>query len=478
MIRTKIPAAIFAFILFFGLLSSETYAFEENKYLVTCFYYNPCSSCEEESDITEFIFSLLSEEDNHREISFRMYNTIQTKNQELLKAYHRIYDVPLDKYVANPEIIIIVNDTWLSGYDAVEGYFSGEIKENHNDENKITYFYVEPCEACKKAQKIIDALTGNVIIEKYDISNFDNFELIQAYFIKFEVPQSDQIVPIVFVKEKYLSGAHITQENLIMLVEKEQDNDNEWNNEMDENKDTTTFEFMGVLLTGAVNGLNPCSISMFLFFVSILLAVLKKILKYLLAFIVGKVTAYFLLGTVLYNVFIKIDRNIISDIQVIVKYVLLVSMILLTVLSIMDYFSIKSQKYGHIKLQLPSALRRFNHNAIKKIAEFKNSKLLFPICLILGFIVASGEFLCTGQIYLVTIVYMINRSPEASLDNVLLLLYYILAMMTPLVAISFFVSKGKRIYELSEYIRKKTHLVKLMNALIFGIFAVVILILL
>lgn len=53
-----------------------------------------------------------------------------------------------------------------------------------------------------------------------------------------------------------------------------------------------------------------------------------------------------------------------------------------------------------MKLQLPKALRKKNEGLLKWAAGHRTARLSGLLLFFIGMIVATGEFLCTGQIYL------------------------------------------------------------------------------
>ncbi|NLM11413.1 MAG: hypothetical protein GX213_11675 [Clostridiaceae bacterium] len=145
------------------------------------------------------------------------------------------------------------------------------------------------------------------------------------------------------------------------------------------------------------------------------------------------------------------------------------------ILNIRDYFAAKNEEYNKILLQLPERLRKFDHNLIKTVSGIKNYKVFVPVCFILGVLIAAGEFLCTGQIYLATIVLMLQRSPYPDFNVAISFVLYGIAFVLPLLIITIILSKGKAAFEVSEAVREKMPLIKMINALFFLIFITIIL---
>ncbi|WP_425446797.1 hypothetical protein [Dethiothermospora halolimnae] len=216
---------------------------------------------------------------------------------------------------------------------------------------------------------------------------------------------------------------------------------------------------------------------MLLFFLSFILASDKRnILIIGGGFILGTFIAYFLLGTVLYSVLGMINGKLIRSI---ITYVMLILVFTLAVLNIKDYLNIKKGDYGKVSLQLPLFLRKLSHGIIKFFTNIKsNIFIMTSLAFLLGFIISFTEFLCTGQIYLPTIVSMIQTGDKGiyNVQAIFRLIIYNIGFVIPLIVICLFTYFGQRILDISEVFRKNLEKIKLANALFFAIIFVLILI--
>ncbi|HZJ57701.1 MAG TPA: glutaredoxin, partial [Clostridia bacterium] len=233
------------------------------------------------------------------------------------------------------------------------------------------------------------------------------------------------------------------------------------------------YNIVGVLLTGFINGLNPCSFSMLLFLLSILVAKNVNILKIGFTFIVGKFVTYFLLGTLLFNIFVRLD---IPHFQIMSKVIMAVILVFIAILNLSDSFAARREDYERIRMQLPIFLRKKNHQWINKFGNTIDQTFLMPLSLMLGVLVSLGEFLCTGQIYLATIISILHDSKTLDYRAIIYFILYGVSFVLPLILATIFVYKGRQIFELTEWLRGKMPVVKLVNAIIFVLFAVFILI--
>jgi cytochrome c biogenesis protein CcdA len=132
-----------------------------------------------------------------------------------------------------------------------------------------------------------------------------------------------------------------------------------------------------------------------------------------------------------------------------------------------DFFAAKRERYDRIFLQLPEVLRRFNHHMIKKASGFSKLNIILFISFFLGMIISLGEFLCTGQIYLATIITIFQTDSQLSNQVLLLLILYNLGLVLPLIILTLTVYKGREIFEVPGAIRERLHIIKIINALIF-----------
>ncbi|HEX9062876.1 MAG TPA: cytochrome c biogenesis protein CcdA [Clostridia bacterium] len=348
-------------------------------------------------------------------------------------------------------------------------------------EDKVTavYFYSPACASCMSISDFLVEFREsykNLNLKKYDISDLRNKSLMDKYCEAYKVsPKDEGIVPVIFIRDKYLPDEESIRHNL----EKEINNpgvetleiSNTTENHEKDLRRFGGFKTASVLLAGLVNGINPCSLSMLLFFLSLLTVQNARILMMGFSYISGKFLAYVLLGTIFFKFLSFLN---LSFLNVLMKVMLAAVLLFLIIMSIQDFIAAKGEKYDRIFLQLPKAFRRFNHNIIKKATGFANINILLSISFLLGMIISLGEFLCTGQIYLATIITIFQTNSELSVQALIYLIVYNLGLILPLVLVTLTVYKGKEIFDVSEAIRERLHIIKLINALIFLVFGVII----
>ena len=342
----------------------------------------------------------------------------------------------------------------------------------------IYYFYINACESCREAEDLIwnysSELKSNenlrgVRFFSYEITESENIELMEEFCIAYQVPEDKKIVPLLFAGEGFFSGQDEIADGLKEIKEKLRAGTLEeplWREGAvrGDEKIRESFDaikIINILVIGLINGLNPCSLSMLLFFLSLLLA--KQDLKIIHiggAFLVGKFLTYGLLGTFLYSFLQKID---ITRYQMTMKVIIGIFVAVMAALNIKDYLSAKQEKYGEIKNQLPSKLRAWNHKIITLVSQSGGRALIF-IAGLLGVIVSVGEFLCTGQVYLTTILYMLQSESKLSMKAFVYLMLYSLCFILPGMMVIIVIARTKKIISLSETVRLKMPLIKLLTA--------------
>lgn len=338
------------------------------------------------------------------------------------------------------------------------------------------YFYSPTCESCRETGRLIDQyqkMHKDLHLVKYNITNLKNKDLLNRYDAAYHVGDNAGTVPILFAGDRYYS-------EVSSLTELEQDLKPVQGKALKtipgvssvdtDQQRITGYSCASVFAAGLVNGLNPCSMSMALFFLSLLAIERKKIIKTGAMFCAGKFTGYLALGTILFGALSKLS---LFGLKPLIKAATMVLLLFLILLNVKDCFSARKEQYGKIVLQLPSRLKKWNHGCIRKVSETTRMSVLLLLSFALGAVLSLGEFLCTGQIYLVTIVTVLQKDSTLSLLAFFYLVIYDLAYLIPLAALVAAVAGGKEVFELSEFVREHMPAVKIINAVLLLAFGVV-----
>lgn len=354
---------------------------------------------------------------------------------------------------------------------------SSTVFASNNKSIKVNYFGTDACLSCAKTERemksLIDELRERgVFIEliMYDTLDDEDEELFLKYNNHFNVVEGKyKVVPAVFIGDSYLIGDKDIKDGLedeIMHFYENMDKYKEIDIEGSSADSMVNLTTLGIFVAGLLDGINPCSIAMMLFFISFLFMTKdntskSKILILGFFFALGTFIAYLGIGIGLFK-FIYFFSNM----QIIMKgfYLLLFLMaIYLAYINILDYINIKKGKEEEIKNQLSRNMKRRIHSVIKKYNS--NSKLIYLTAFVTAFVISFLEFFCTGQIYLPVITYMIKTSE--GLSYIPLLILYNLAFILPLLTITVLLHLGREVIDISTVLVTKLHSIKIIGAIFF-----------
>ena len=347
------------------------------------------------------------------------------------------------------------------------------IKPNDPSDSLLIMFTTASCAPCIRAEAFLDTLDaeyplnsgGFTKVDKriIDINEQDGALIAMRFYEAYNVPQAERRTPILFYNSGYMQDDRIIAQNLERLIRSGAlQNFKEHGTKTD-----SSYSLPIIFSAGLLGGVNPCSISMVLMLLSLLASKRERIVTAGVSYILSKLFTYLLLGLVLYKSLQVLNSDIFQFAAGAAKWIAVVVAVGLSVFNILDYFNARNERYGKIRVQLPQKLRAFNNGLIKKTVE--NGELfMIPIVFLLGVVVSAGEFLCTGQIYVATILYVMRSGDVSAIPA---FLTYVTAMIIPMSILLFLCARGRRLLELSEFSRKNLPVIKLANAVLFLAFA-------
>jgi len=489
------------FMVFLLVLLTGSTSFAKEPVEVEYYYYNPCENCEaEETYEKEFRKAVadVADEDDY---------TLQMKDVGS-GAYYEEYMQLVEGKKANGaspgSALLVIGDKYLFGMNQIteeardvmirELYEEISIEEALEcmedidpSDSFLVYFYMPECSSCQKVEGYLEAMDREVYVEETEemsrvktmyinLGNLEMVPLANWFYEKYQVNRQDRKAPVIFYQNGYLQGFEDIRDGLPSLLRKGQARG--WQNPDYQESDaegTNHWKEWGVLvLTGLVNGLNPCGISVLLLLISLLLAKKENVLKLGLAFILAKFLTYLLLGVTFGTVFSQMAEMVIEPVWRVLKWALVVAFLCLAFLNLGDFVLARREKYGKMKLQLPASLRKFHERYLGRILN-KDSRSLTWLVFLAGIVVSAGEFLCTGQLYLASILYVMERQESFAWATFGELAVYVACMCVPLVLAVAAVNRGRALFYVSELERKKIWLVKLLYGGAFLLFAVLML---
>ena len=363
------------------------------------------------------------------------------------------------------------------------------VSKDKSTDSVILYFSTVSCTDCSEVKSLLKKMTDEqttkkpLVIHEFNIAEGDNVVLLQKLFTIYDVASDKQQVPIVFFSGGYLSGAKAVTQGLEQKWKDDEltgfNLENILSDDVsgqEENKDQASFKtYIGLAAAGFINGVNPCGASMLLMLLAAIAMSGRSVIKTGCAYLAGKFAAYCAMGMGLYKLFMAIGQDIFFSISNVLTWIFAAVFFILAILYLVDFVNVKRKQYGKIRMQLPTALRKWNHERIEKASKI-NAKWMIPAAVVLGIVISAGEFFCTGQVYLAAILYMMKMQQEMNLQTNAAFIVYVTAMCIPSFLIVLVIEKTKNVIRMSNKTLEWLPAIKLVTAIVFFIFAVFMLI--
>ena len=342
----------------------------------------------------------------------------------------------------------------------------------------ITYFHKRGCQKCVRASEILKRLKTEypqIVVEKR-FAKADQ-QLLEAMGALYNVPQVKRLTtPTVFIGDAYLLG-ELDEAQLEEIVGKylatgvaSRLSDAEAKTGEAESEIVKRFSAFGTLTVagaGLLDGINPCAFATIVFFISYLSLVGRSRKEMLVAggaFASAVFVTYLMLGMGLLKFL-----SFLNEFSVVAKCVYLAAAIgtfTLAFLSLYDAIKAKQGKVKEITLQLPKSLKQRIHKVIRE--QTRTSSVIIG-ALVIGFAISALELVCTGQVYLPTITFVMGV--EGMRTNALAyLILYNMMFITPLLIVFGFVYWGTTSMQLGGVLQRNLMPVKVGTAaLLFGL---------
>lgn len=332
-------------------------------------------------------------------------------------------------------------------------------------DSHIIYLYVPACESCARAVEVLDGLPETVTIsgevqgesrvqiERIDISAQP--QVARQMFADYAVPDDDRITPCVFFGEHYLSGIEAIERDLVNMIGLGLALGETEISEASEAAPPAAISAAGAVGAGLIAGLNTCALSMLLLFLSLILEMKKKAGVFAGCFLAAKFVCYLLIGFVLLELMQRFNPH---WLQPLAKGILTGMGAILIALNLWDAWQAHRANYGKIRNQLPAALRSRLHKIIRAMTH---TGVLVPAVIALGFLVALGEFLCAGQLFLMQLLSGLDSGTGMQSLNLIL---YCLAFIAPSAALCALVLGGRSQQRVSAFLAEHMAAAKLITA--------------
>lgn len=345
------------------------------------------------------------------------------------------------------------------------------------DKNKV-YFYVFISKHCDYCQDMIDVyinpLKDNYPVE-YQVFNlknekdFENYLKLTSKYHKEDFDMISVLIGDTFLGETLIKKS--LEEKVLNALEKGGIDYPKVSFDSDSEEELISqfkrFTLIGIFGAGLIDGINPCSFSTIIFFISYLLFLnisRKKIFQIGIVFIVVSFFVYLGIGIGLFKTLFLI--------KAFVKYFFRAISVLLFLLggvSLYDFYLIQKNRSKEMVLQLSKWQKSFIHQIIRRGAFQKH---LILISIVISIIISLTEFTCTGQIYIPTIMYAIKQDFLMK-KTLFILCIYNSGFILPFFMVFIAVYYGLSDKILARFFQKNTAIIKLIMASIFIIFGVI-----
>lgn len=352
---------------------------------------------------------------------------------------------------------------------------------------KLTVFYSPSCHRCIQIKNelmpgIEREFAGSLSVEYLDITIMENYKLLLSLEEKYQA-KIKHSWPVFYLEGRFLNGEGRVEENLkslILSLSKNKAKERGGLPAIDLIAHFKSFRPFAVIAAGLADGINPCAFTVIVFFISFLSlqGYRKRELTVIgLTFIFAVFITYLAVGIGLFGFFYQFKGFWL--ISRILNFSIGALSIGLGILALYDFFKFrKTQKTEGLLLQLPEAVKKKIHSIIglhyRKSGEAAKPHIfrLALSALTTGFLVSILEAVCTGQVYLPTITFVL-KATHLKLEALGYLLLYNLMFIVPLLIIFLFALWGVTSEQFSKVLKKRLLLIKMLMAILFfglGIF--------
>ena len=368
------------------------------------------------------------------------------------------------------------------GVSHEEGWIPRVPTEEEKRSEKIIYaafLYMPGCLHCEEMKAELKKWVSKVPdlrIKMFSLTKEENKKLDEALSQIYKVPESKRLVDHkLYMGEDYLWAEDLHLESFQELITKYQGKGapppwEKVTKEALEKGEKSIIErfkrwsLSAVLIAGFIDGINPCAFATIIFLVSYLTFAGKKAREILLfgsVFTAGVFIAYLLVGMGLMTFLHQMSSFplVSKGVYLFIAFFALI----LGIVSLYDYILFRRGQVAKWKLQLPMGLKKKIHEVIREQARFKGGLLATFGA---GFIIAVCTVICTGQVYLPTIGFVMGI-PELRKNAIFNLVLYNIMYIVPLAGVFVLAFFGVTSEKMAAVTKKHTGTVKLLTALLF-----------
>lgn len=358
---------------------------------------------------------------------------------------------------------------------------------------KIFLFMSAHCHPCQRVkEKVIPAVKEKyrerIKIEELDIDKASNTLKLLELQDRYNWHPRRDLTPTLLIDGKFLVGSDEIGRYLEMYIDMALSKEGYSSTpEVESSQDLISrFKLMaplGVVVAGLIDGVNPCAFAVIIFFISFLALQgygKREVLVIGCSFIAAVFIIYVLIGLGLFGFLYQLRAY-----WSLVKILYTGGALLCFILSGLAFYDFVKLRRTHqtqdLILQLSPRLKERIHRIIglyyRKGKDNDDKKHILRLILsafIVGCFVSLFEAVCTGQVYLPAIVFVLKATP-LKLKALFYLLLYNLMFVFPLWLILLFAFWGVTSQQFSKLARKHMGTIKILMAALFlgmGIFLI------
>ena len=359
--------------------------------------------------------------------------------------------------------------------------------------DKLIFFFSQSCNKCHEVmEKVMSVIerehSDRVEIERRDIADIENYKLLLGMRKDANFPGEVKI-PAVYYKSRLLVGKDQIDSELLKLVagsgaagssapapERKAPS-------FDLVKHFLSFTPLAIVSAGLIDGINPCAFTVIVFFISFLSLQgysRRDLVLIGSSFIIAVFLTYLLLGLGLLSFFYSLKG--LWFVRKALNWGIGIFTLFLGILAMRDILEYKKTGSTEgMSLQLPGAVKDQIHKVIgaayRKNAAAGTKAAVRPLSAILttafvtGFLVSLLEAVCTGQVYLPTITFVLKTTPIKLQAAGYLVLYNVMFII-PLVIIFLCALAGVTSGQFAKFLHRHFILTKSLLAVMFFVFGV------
>ena len=340
-----------------------------------------------------------------------------------------------------------------------------------SDRLVLDFFGSPTCGQCMHIKKqILHPLQEKypeIDLRIHDIDSDSGYSLLVRMEETYKVPVSSAIE--LFLPDTFLTGADDINKLAFGLIERYIADPKRWQKTDSPVHRTPlreqlaekfrSFSFVSIVTAGVIDGINPCAIATMIFLISFLATQKRKrreILAIGLTFTFAVFVTYLAIGIGAFKALTFLQKY--AWISTAIRWSAAALAFGVGIMSFVDAIRYwKSGKASDIKIQLPKPVKLRIH---KVISGNLSSGSLIIGAIVTGFLVTLLEAVCTGQVYLPTIVLM-TRQEGLRLTGWFYLLFYNILFVLPLLIVMLLAFFGLKWDRLAKATQKNMTAIKI-----------------